>query len=106
MAPDEPGDGISALESGPRVHTRWRLECRPLEKSGAWRRVESCFPVGFPLICRSASCASESKVSGRRRAGRKKSSVAVVRRSDGSDSGEGFQKENKVTGRKHGHRKK
>ena len=34
-APNEPGDGISASESGPRSHTRWRVERRPPEKSGA-----------------------------------------------------------------------
>ena len=100
MASDEPRDGISASESG----TRRRMECRPSEKSGVWRRVDGCFPAGFPSTCRSALCASESKVSGRRRAGRKKS--PAVRRSDGGSSGERFLKENKVTGRKYGHRKK
>ena len=43
------------------------------------------FPAGFPPTCRSASCASEFKVFGQRRASRKKS--PAVRRSD-SGSGE------------------
>ena len=53
-------------------------------RAGAWnssRRRRWCvddrFPAGFPPTCRSTSCASKSEVSGRRRAGRKKSSVAV-----------------------------
>ena len=103
---DEPGDGILAPESGPRAHTCRRLEHKPSKKSGAWRRVHDCFPTGFPPMCRSASCALKSKVSGRRRAGRKKSPEA--RRFDGSGSGggRGFWKENKVIGRKHSHQKK
>ena len=63
MAPNEPGDGISATESGSRAQTRQHVELRPLEKICAWRRVVDCFPIGFPLTCRSASCASESEVS-------------------------------------------
>ena len=95
-------DVISAPESGSRPHTRRRVELGQPEKSGAWWRVDDCFPEGFPPTCRSASCASESEVASQRRAGRKKSLAA--RRSGGGDRG--FQKENKVTGRKHGHRKR
>ena len=40
------------------------------------RCVDDYFPVGFPLTCRLASCASKSEVAGRRRASRKKSSAA------------------------------
>ena len=63
-----------------RANKRERVENKPPEKSGAWRHMESCFPTGFPPTCRSASCASESKVSGGRRAGQKRSPAA--RRSD------------------------
>ena len=66
--------------------------------------VDDCFSVGFPSTCRSALCALESDVSDRRRAGRKKS-LAAKRSNSGGDKG-GFRKENKVTGRKHGHRKR
>ena len=104
MVPDELGDGISASESGPHAHKRRRVESRPPEKSGVWRCVDGCFPAGFPPTCRLASCASESEVSSWRRAGWKKS--PAVRRSDGGGRGEGFRKENKVIGRKHGHQKK
>ena len=103
-APDVLGDGILAPESGPRTHMCRRVEHRTSKKSGTWRCVDVCFPAGFPLMCRSASCASESEVSGRRRAGQKKS-LAAARRSDGGGGG-GFRKENKVTERKHSHRKK
>ena len=51
--------------------------------SRVWWRVESCFPTGFPPTCRSTSCTSESEVSSRRRASRKKSPAA--RRSDDGD---------------------
>ena len=104
-ASNEPRDGISAPESGSRAHMSRRVELRPPEKSGElrWpRRVDDCFPAGFPPTCRSASCASESKVADRRRDGRKKSPAA--RRSD--DGGRGFRKENKMIERKHGHRKR
>ena len=67
------------------------------------------FPVGFSPTCRSALCASESKVSGQRRSGWKSHqwqgdlmTTAAARRSDGR----GFQNENKVTERKHDHQKK
>ena len=89
-------------------HAHTRVKGKPPEKSGTWRCVESCFPAGFSPTCRLASCASESEVSDRRRAGRKSHRgqgdpmTVAVRRSDD----EGFQKENKVTGRKHDHRKK
>ena len=36
---DEPGDGISAQESGPRAHKRLRVERKLPEKSGAWMAV-------------------------------------------------------------------
>ena len=92
-----------------RAHTHWRVEGKPLEKNGAWQPVESCFPTGFPPMCRSASCISKSKVSDRRRAGRKSqwrqgdpTTAVAVKRSDGG----GFREENKVTERKHDHRKK
>ena len=65
---------------------RWRVESKLSKKSGAWRHVESYFPAGFPQTCRSASCASESEVSDRRRVGWKKS--PAVRRSDGGDDEE------------------
>ena len=74
--------------------TRRRMKGRLPEKNGVWRHVESCFPTRFSPTCRSASCASESKVSSRRRVGWKKSPAA--RRSDGGGgdgSGGGFQKE-------------
>ena len=101
MVPNEPGDGTSTLEIGSHAHTHRQVELRLPEKSAAWRCVDDCFSAGFPPTCRSASCASESEVSNQRRTGRKKSPIA--RRSDG---GGGFRKENKVTGRKHGHRKR
>ena len=53
------------------AHARWSVDDKLSERSGAWQCVGSCFLTGFPLTCRSASCASESKVSNRRRAGRK-----------------------------------
>ena len=103
-APDEPGDGISAPESGSRAHKHRGVELSPSEKSGAWWRVDDCFSAGFSSTCRSASCASESVVVGWRRASRKKSPAA--RRSNSGGGGKGFQKENKVPERKHGHRKR
>ena len=81
-APDKPGDEISSPESGPRAHTRQRVEDSLPKKSGKWWRVESCFLARFPPKCRSASCTLEYEVSGRRRVGRKKSPAA--KRSDGS----------------------
>ena len=54
-APDEPGYEISSSESGPRAHTRRRVEGKSSEMSGVWWRVESCFPTEFPPMCRSAS---------------------------------------------------
>ena len=77
-ASDEPGDGISAPESGSQAHTRRRVELKPSEKSGVWRHMDGCFPVGFPPTCKSALCASESEVASRRRVGRKKSLAAAV----------------------------
>ena len=59
----------------------WRVERKPPEKNGAWRRVESCLPAGFPPTCRSVLCTSESEVSDQRRASRKKS--PPTRRFDG-----------------------
>ena len=64
------------------------------------------FPTGLPLTCRSASCASESKVSGQlEKSWPEKSSTeaaaVAARRSDGG----GFRQENKVTGMKPDHRK-
>ena len=91
------------------AHTRRLVGGKPPEKSDAWWRVESYFPVGFSPTCRSALCASESKVSGQRRVGWKihqrqgdLTTTAAARRSDDR----GFQNENKVTGRKHDHQKK
>ena len=83
MVSDELGDGISASESGPCAHTLRCVESKPPKKSGAWQRVESCLPTGFPPTFRSASCASESEVSDQRRASRKKS--PPTRRFDGGD---------------------
>ena len=80
------------------------MERSPPKKNGTWQHVDGCFTVGFPPTCRLILCASESEVSNRRRAGWKKS--PAVRRSDDGDSDGGFQKENKVTGRKHDHQKK
>ena len=66
-----------------------------------------CLSAGFPLTCRSASCASESEVVGRRSAcwkswlekvGAGGGGEEEIRRRSG-----GFRKEMKVTGRKHGH---
>ena len=51
---------------------------RGTQALGEERRVDDCFPTGFPPTCRSASCASEFEVSCRRRAGRKKSPAAVA----------------------------
>ena len=45
-APDEPGDGIVASESGSSAHTRWRMRLSPPEKIGAWARV--CRWVDWP----------------------------------------------------------
>ena len=85
-----------------RAHMHWQVDGKLSEKSNAWQRVGSCFPAGFPPTCRSASCASESEVSGRKSHQRQGDLIAAaVRRSDGG----GFQEENKVTGRKHDHRK-
>ena len=58
MRPHAPAHGTQAVEE------EWR--------------VDSCFLAGFPLTCRSASCPSESEVSGWRRASRKKSPMAAV----------------------------
>ena len=71
MAPDEPVDGIAALESGPQAHKHRRMKLSPSEKIGVWRCVGDCLPAGFPLTGKSASCASEYEVTGRRRACRK-----------------------------------
>ena len=101
--PDELGDGISSPKSGPRAYTSPNALAHGRQAAEEEWHVESC-SMGFPLTCRSASCASESEVSDRRSVGQKKSLVA--RRSDGGGSGGGFGKENKVTGRKHDHRKK
>ena len=85
---------------------------RGIQFVGEEWRVESCFPTGFPPTCRSASCSLEYEVSGRRRAGRKKSPATrrsdgkAARRSDGDGNGGGFRKENKLIGRKHDHWKK
>ena len=54
-----------------RAHKRRRMDGKLLERSGAWRRVWSWFPTGFPPTCKSASCASKSEVSDRKRAGQK-----------------------------------
>ena len=68
-------------------------------------RVGNCFPARFPSTCRSALCASESgfpageELVGKVTGG--KEMTAATRRSDDG----GFRKENKVTGRKHDHRK-
>ena len=70
------------------------------------------FPTGLPLTCRSASCASEFKVSGQlekswpEKSSTEAAAVAAVaavaaRRSDGG----GFRQENKVTRMKPDHRK-
>ena len=78
---------------------------RGTQAAGEERDVDDCFSAMFPPTCRSALCASESKVSGRRRAGRKKS--PAMRRSDGGGGSDGeFRKENKVTGMKHSHQKR
>ena len=71
---------------------------RGMQAVGEKWHVESCFSMGFPSTCRSASCASEFEVFGRRRAGRKKSltTAATARRFDGSVNDEGFRKENKI----------
>ena len=86
------------------AHTHWRVELRPLEKSGTWQGMDDYFLMGFPPMCRSASCSLEYEVAGRRRASRKKS--LVTRRSGDGSGGGGFRKENKVTKRKHGHQKR
>ena len=67
-APDEPRNGISASESGSRAHMRQHVKLSPWEKIGAWRSVGDCLSAGFPSTSRSASCAPESEVSGRKRA--------------------------------------
>ena len=90
-------------------HAHRHVPARGQQAVGEERRLESYFPTGFPPTCRSVLCASEFEVSGRRRAGRKSHrrqgdltvAATKVRRSDGG----GFRKENKVTGRKHDHRK-
>ena len=41
------------------------------QAAGEKWRVDDYFPTRFPSTCRSASCASESEVVGRRRVGRK-----------------------------------
>ena len=46
-APDEPGDGILAPESGSRAHKHRGVELSPSEKSGAWWHVDDCFSAGF-----------------------------------------------------------
>ena len=89
------------------AHTCQRVDGKLPEKSGVWQRVGSYFPARFPLTCRSASCASEYEVSGRRRAGWKNHrrqgdpTVATARRYDDG----GFRKDNKGTERKHDHRR-
>ena len=52
-----------------RAPTRRRVDGKLPKRSGAWRCVRDCFLAGLPPTCRSASGASESEVSGRRRAG-------------------------------------
>ena len=69
-APDERGDGISTPESASRAHTGCHVKLRLWEKIGAWRHVDDSVLAGFPSTSRSASCASESEVSSRRRAWR------------------------------------
>ena len=71
MASDELVYEVLSPESEPRAHTRRRVDGKLSEGSGVWRRLGSCFPAGFPLTCRSASCASESEVFDHRRVGRK-----------------------------------
>ena len=66
-APNEPGDGISP-KSGSRTHKSQRVKLNSWEKIGTWWSVGDCLPTGFPPTIRSATCASESKVSGWRRA--------------------------------------
>ena len=79
-------------QDGVRRAWRWNLITRkwgrcphaPTRGSQAAReewQVESCFPTGFPLTCRLASCTSKFEVSDRRRADRKMSLTA--RRVDG-----------------------
>ena len=55
------------IQSPTRAPMCRRVEGKLPERSGACGTV----PAGLPPTCRSASCASESEVSGRRRAGRK-----------------------------------
>ena len=56
-APDKPRDGIAALESGSRPHTRRRVKLSPPKKIGAWRCMGDYLSTGFPLMSRSALCA-------------------------------------------------
>ena len=69
--PDELGCGVSSSENDPRPHTRTHALTREPQAAEERRRVRGCFPMRLPPACRSASCASESEVSGRRRASRK-----------------------------------
>ena len=52
-------------------HRRRRVDDKLPERSGTWWRAWSWFPTGFPPMCRSASCTSESEVSDQKRAGQK-----------------------------------
>ena len=68
------------------AHTCWHVEGKLPERSSAWRRVGSCFPVGFALTCRSASCTSKPEVSGR------KSHRRQLRRRGGDLTAEGSER--------------
>ena len=51
--------------------TRTHAPTRGRKTAGERRRARCCLPARLPPACRSAPCASESVVSGRRRAARK-----------------------------------
>ena len=108
-ASDKPGDGISAPKSGSCAHTCQRVELGLPEKSDAWMTV---FRRSFlRLVDRPRAPWNPRSPTGEELVGkshrRREDLTAATGRSDGGGGGNrGFWKENKVTGRKHGHRKR
>ena len=103
--------------------TRPQAPTGETQSAGKDRIVGECLSARLPPASRSASCASESEVSSRRRACRKSwpkklaekvTNGEEIRRRNHRRRGdqtamtlsEGFRKENKVTEMKHSHRKK
>ena len=78
--------GVPSPEKKARALTRTHAPARGRQAAGECRRVRFWLPAGLPPANRSASCASKSVLSGRRRAS-EKSPAAVTTAADGGGCG-------------------